>query len=212
MVEFDIDKFSEDNGLDVEVVRFVISSATGHIYKTALERLVNSAGASIIDSLESKKPEALTFSSGLEDVKRKSKRGEFYAPHRETITCEATASYPCANNRMMVVFRSVAGMEYGNGALQVFEYSMAMSAKEVTELFCNYVGGQTEGFTGSGEFEPKPEVLRTIPNLIQPGDIPDNFMRFLYNLDVKRPVADYRKPVQVLSITPCGVLENAGDN
>lgn len=207
MVEFDIDKFSEDNGLDVEVVRFVISSATGHIYKTALERLVNSAGASIIDSLESKKPEALTFSSGLEDVKRKSKRGEFYAPHRETITCEATASYPCDKTRMMVVFRSVAGMEYGNGPLQVFEYAMAMSANEVTDLFYS-----TEHSAEGGEMQrARDEVSRTIPNLIQPSDIPDNFMRFLYNLDVKRPVADYRKPVQVLSITPCGVLENAGD-
>lgn len=204
MVEFDIEKFSQENNLDVEVVRFVVSSATGHIYKTALERLVNGAGAAISQSVNFSKTDVSAFSSGLESVGRKSKRGEFYAPHRETITCETTKSYPVPGGRVMVVFRSVAGMEYGNGALQVFEHAVSMSAQEVTNLFYSYAES-AEG--GISEY-PKDEVLRTIPNLIPARDIPDNFMRFLYNLDVKRPVADYRKPVQVMSIMPCGVLEN----
>lgn len=207
MVEFDIDKFAEENNLDVEVVRFVVSSATGHIYKTALERLVNGAGSAIAESVSLPKKDSGFFSSGLEDVKRKNKRGEFYAPHRETITCEATTSYPCGNGRVMVVFRSLAGMEYGNGALQTFEHSVSMNEPEVTGMFYTFQGDDI-----GGTYHARGEVVRSIPNLIPASDIPVNFTRFLYNLDVKRPVADYRKPVQVMSITPCGVLENVGTN
>ena len=207
MQDFNLDKFCEETGYDKEQVVVTLKAASKHLYRMAFSDFI-SHSAPLVDSIAEaveKKISGKSVNFAINDGKKsaRSKKGDFYAPYKEIITCHATRSFPNSNGTATVVFESVNGRDYGNGDPVKFEHSIAMSEQQVQSLF--YLLGGADVIP---VYTAREEVLQKIPNLPKASEIPNVFMSFLYNVEIKRVVADYRDPVQVLSITPCGVLQN----
>lgn len=210
MKAFNIDKFCEETGYDKDQVSVTLNAASDHLYRMAFSKFIGHSAPlvdSIADAVEKKisgKNPSLALTDGKKN--KKSRKGEFYAPYKEVIPCSIVSMTPINQNTATLVFESVNEREYGNGDPVKFTESVNYSAQQVTSLF--YLLG---GYDEIPTYTAREEVVQKIPNLPSPEDIPSLFMGFLYNVEVKRVVADYRDPVQIISITPCGVLQNANN-
>lgn len=213
MKGFSIEDFCKETGYDKEQVSVTLNAASDHIYRMAFSKFIGHSGPlvdSIADAVDKKisgKNHNFAMTEGRKAAR--SRKGEFYAPYKELIPCNVLKTFANNNGTVTMVFESVNPREYGNGEPINFTETSVLTADQVIDLFY----ARSDGSDPDSEpmYQARQEVLQKIPNLPKASDIPNVFMSFLYNVEIKRVVADYRDPVEVLSITPCGVLQNANN-
>lgn len=211
MKGFKLSEFCEREGMDFKKSSLLLDEAQDHLMnimfsrvKAENELMINSAceqvAERIISAINSRKT-----SSG-----KKTSKGNFYAPCRERFICHAEKSRPNMDGTMTMVFESLTPRPYGNKDEGItFTHEKIVSQGEFISLFYD-VDLKNPGSSSSG-YKARPDVIKNFPILAEPYALASNVFGYLYDVEVKRILADYREPVEVLSITPCGVMQNANN-
>lgn len=131
-------------------------------------------------------------------------RSADYAPHREQFVCRVFGK-DISDNKVHLQFQALGGSG--------FTHELILTQDEIVKLFYDVAEKTSE--IDERETEPdwetatvKDTVSRAIPDCSDIMSNYTNIVKYTFVLDVKRKVAKTHSPVELVSVTPCGVFKD----
>jgi|SRR5215467_4795456 len=212
-MNFNLEEYCSDNGLDYETTLrgfelFLRNNMQQYVYGAVGQAFNENRELMKSEIIEALSSATLVSGKAPKAASGGKSKNPDYAPHREQIIC-TVQGFDLPNERVKLNFVSTTQQPYG-----FFEHQLILSQDELCRLFYN-----VEPLNDDCDPDKPLEydwdnaivldaVSRVIPDC---SDILRNYtnvVNYLFTLDVKRKQARTGTPIEVLSILPCGVVNN----